>query len=95
VLATVQADGTAVVLERGLQIAAFFRGEAEQEVVERVALEHAVRTVQQEARQSYFATRLWDAEDLMDELFSVYERLPDDLRSELPLKRVIALVPPE
>jgi restriction system protein len=52
-------------------------------------------TVQQEARQSYFATRLWDAEDLMDELFSVYERLPDDLRSELPLKRVIALVPPE
>lgn len=53
-------------------------------------------TVRREARQSsFFAARLWDADDLLDELFEVYERLPDELRSELPLKRVWALVPPE
>lgn len=52
-------------------------------------------TVRQEARQTHFTTRLWDAETLIDELFNEYERLPDDLRSELPLKRVWTLVPPE
>lgn len=51
--------------------------------------------VRAEARQSFFAARLWDADDLLDELFRVYEWLPDDLRSELPLKRVWALVQPE
>lgn len=51
--------------------------------------------VRQEARQSYFAARLWDAEDLLDELFSIYGELPDDLRSQLPLQRLWALVPSE
>lgn len=51
--------------------------------------------VRTEARQAFFTIRLWDAEELLDELFSVYEQLPDDLRSELPLQRVWALVPSE
>ncbi len=50
-------------------------------------------TVRQEARTSHFTIRLWDAENLMDELFRIYEALPESLRSTLPLKRVWALVP--
>ncbi len=36
--------------------------------------------------------RLWDAEDLLTALFSIYERLPEGIRTELPLQRVWALV---
>lgn len=50
-------------------------------------------TVRREARPDHFSVRLWDADDLLDELSQTYERLPDELRSELPLKRVWALVP--
>jgi restriction system protein len=48
--------------------------------------------VRQEARTSHFTIRLWDADDLLDELFQAYEGLPDAIRSQLPLKRVWALV---
>jgi restriction system protein len=51
-------------------------------------------TVRAEARHAHFSIRLWDAEDLMDELFAEYERLPEDLRSELPFQRVWTLVVP-
>jgi restriction system protein len=50
-------------------------------------------TVRAEAQQDYFRMRLWDAEDLVSALFSVYEQLPASLRSELPLQHVWALVP--
>jgi restriction system protein len=49
-------------------------------------------TVRSEARQSHFTMRLWDADNLLDELFDTYERLPADLRSELPIKRIWTLV---
>lgn len=39
--------------------------------------------------------RLWDADSLLDALFETYEELPGDIRSELPLQRVWALVPPD
>jgi len=52
--------------------------------------------VSDEARHAHFSIRLWDADDLLDELFAVYEGLPGDLRSELPLKRAwMLVVPPE
>jgi restriction system protein len=51
-------------------------------------------TVRVEAKQDYFKMRLWDAEDLLTALFSVYDRLPEDVRTELPLQRLWALVPP-
>jgi restriction system protein len=51
-------------------------------------------TVLAEAKHDYFMIRLWDAEDLLEALFLVYDRLSDDLRSELPLKRVWAAVEP-
>jgi restriction system protein len=52
-------------------------------------------TVTSEAREAHFSVRLWTAENLIDQLFEVYDRLPDDLRSELPLQRVWTLVPSE
>lgn len=51
-------------------------------------------TVRAEARSDYFIMRLWDAEELLTALFSIYRELPEDVRSELPLQRVWALVPP-
>ena len=50
-------------------------------------------TVRTEAKQDYFKMRLWDAEDLLTALFSVYDRLSASVRSELPLQHVWALVP--
>lgn len=49
-------------------------------------------TVRQEARHAHFSIRLWDAEDLLDEMFAVYDDLPSDIRSEVPLKRSWSLV---
>lgn len=50
-------------------------------------------TVRREARPDHFTVRLWDADDLLEELAKVYERLADDIRSELPLQRVWTLLP--
>ena len=45
-----------------------------------------------EARQHHFSVRLWDASDLLAALVEHYERLPEDVRADLPLKRIWALV---
>jgi restriction system protein len=50
------------------------------------------RGVEAEARRRFFRLRLWDSDKLIDELTSVYERLPADLRDELPLTQVWAVV---
>src|SRR5207248_1348563 len=52
-------------------------------------------TVRTEARHSYFAVRLWDADSLLAELFTVYDLLDEDVRSELPLKKIWSLLPAE
>ena len=44
--------------------------------VERVRAEH------------FFTVRLWDQDDIIRELLAVYERLDEDLKAELPLKRI-------
>lgn len=51
--------------------------------------------VRQEARQQPFGMLLWDADDVLDALFEVYERVRDDVRSRLPLQRVWTVVPPD
>jgi len=48
-----------------------------------------------EARRQFFQMRLWDADDLIDALLENYDRIPEDLRAELPLKRIWTLVPEE
>ena len=52
-------------------------------------------TVYQEARTLFFEIRLWDADRLINSLLDCYDRLPDEIPAELPLKRVWLLVPEE
>jgi restriction system protein len=49
-------------------------------------------SVLQEARQSFFQIRLWDSGDLLKAIFKNYDKFPDQLQAELPLKRIWALV---
>ena len=41
-----------------------------------------------EASRSYFSVRLWDAGDIVDGLLENYGELPEELRTELPLRRI-------
>lgn len=50
-------------------------------------------SVRREAQTQHFAMVLWDADDLLDALFSVYDNLREDMRSRLPLRRAWTLVP--
>ena len=45
-----------------------------------------------EARDAFFSIRLWDAGDLIEAIFKHYERFNDELKAELPLKRIWGLV---
>jgi restriction system protein len=46
----------------------------------------------QEARNVFFSIRLWDQGDLIDEVLTHYEQFSDELKAELPLKRIWTLV---
>ncbi len=50
------------------------------------------KAVEKEARLSFFSVRLWDANDLIEAIFKNYDRFPEELQSELPLKRIWVLV---
>ena len=52
-------------------------------------------SVEKEVANQFFAVRLWDREALMGEIFSHYNELPDELRAELPLKRIWTLAAEE
>jgi restriction system protein len=45
-------------------------------------------TVQKELAQSFFKIRLWSQKELLEQLFLNYDKLDEDLRAELPLKRI-------
>ena len=51
--------------------------------------------VRREARSQHFSMVLWDADDIIDALFDAYDRLREDMRSRLPLKRMWTLVTDE
>lgn len=53
------------------------------------------KVVLAESRQGYFAVRLWNSRDLVEAIYRNYERLPEEIQAELPLKRVWTLVPEE
>ncbi|WP_160050534.1 hypothetical protein [Nocardiopsis sp. FR4] len=40
----------------------------------------------------YFTVRIWQDTDLMEAIFRTYERLPEEIVKDLPLKRVWTLV---
>ena len=50
------------------------------------------KSVENEARLSFFSVRLWDANDLIEAVLRNYDSLPEELQNELPLKRIWALV---
>ena len=51
--------------------------------------------VRDQARRKVFDIRLWERNDIIDALFKHYETLPRDVRAEIPLKRIWALMPGE
>jgi restriction system protein len=44
--------------------------------------------VQKELASSFFRVRLWTQHDLLEQLFTHYEKLDEDIKAELPLKRI-------
>lgn len=44
--------------------------------------------VQRELATSFFRVRLWTQKELLEQLFAQYDHLDDDLKAELPLKRI-------
>ena len=46
----------------------------------------------QEARDAFFSIRLWDQGNLLEEIFKYYHQFDDELKAELPLKKVWSLV---
>jgi len=49
--------------------------------------------VQKELAASFFRVRLWSQKELLEQLFSTYETLDEDLKAELPLKRIWTVTP--
>ena len=44
--------------------------------------------VQKEMAASFFRVRLWTQKELLDALFAAYDNLDEDIKAELPLKRI-------
>jgi restriction system protein len=51
--------------------------------------------VYKEHRNTYFKVRFWDSNDLIDAIFDEYEKLPEEIQTELTLKRIWVIVPEE
>lgn len=50
------------------------------------------KTALKEARDSFFTIRLWDAGALLDSVFRYYNQFDDEIKTELPLKRIWTMV---
>lgn len=50
-------------------------------------------TVRKRTNELYFRVRLWGRPEIVNALFSVYDKLPEEIRAELPLRRTWTLVP--
>jgi restriction system protein len=46
-------------------------------------------------RQLFFQIRMWDADDVIDALLTNYEGLPDEIKADIPLRRIWTLVAEE
>lgn len=49
------------------------------------------KNTERELRNEFFQVRVWTADDLVRELTAVYDKLPEEIQTELPLKRVWSL----
>ena len=52
-------------------------------------------SIEKEIANQFFRVRLWDADALVEQLLLQYERLPADLRAEIPLQRSWAIAAQE
>ena len=48
-------------------------------------------SVDKEVARQFFRVRLWDQQALIDQVLANYDKLDEDLRAELPLKRIWTL----
>jgi restriction system protein len=52
-------------------------------------------SVQKEEAKQFFRVRLWDADDLVEQLLAKYDSLSEEIRAELPLKRIWVVARPD
>jgi restriction system protein len=52
-------------------------------------------TVPKETATKFFEIRLWNADDLIQMIQTYYDKIPDEIKADLPLKRIWILVPEE
>ena len=52
-------------------------------------------SVKREEAQQFFRVRLWNSDDLLDQLFALYDKLDDDLKAEIPLKHMWTIAHPD
>jgi restriction system protein len=57
-----------------------------------VAWEGFTNSCLQEAKDAFSPIRLWHQGDLLAESFKYYDRFDDELKAELPLKKICALI---
>jgi restriction system protein len=50
------------------------------------------KPMNQDARNDFFKVRLWDQGAVVDAVLQNYERLDDEIKAELPLRRIWVLV---
>lgn len=50
-------------------------------------------TVRKRTNELFFRVRLWGRDEVISALLSVYDKLPEEIRAELPLRRTWTLVP--
>ncbi len=53
------------------------------------------KTAMGNVRDLFFKVRLWDDKKIIANLLSSYEKLPDEIQAELPMKRIWVVVPEE
>ncbi|WP_461210380.1 restriction endonuclease [Desulfocurvus sp. DL9XJH121] len=53
------------------------------------------QTYNAEERTQFFNVRLWDSQNILQELFKAYDKLNEDIKSELPLKKIWTVALPE
>jgi restriction system protein len=52
-------------------------------------------TVQREVPSQFFKVRVWSETDVIEQLLATYDKLDEDIRAELPLKRIWTIAIPE
>ena len=53
------------------------------------------QTVMREVPNQFFKVRLWNQNDLIDQILVNYDKLDPDIRAELPLKRIWTIATPD